>query len=437
MSALNPILTRSRWLRFTTLTSLYFAQGIPIGLLDVALPAWLAEQGVSAPAIGAYLAAIGLPWAFKLVMGPFMDRFRFPSMGRRRPWVLAAQSGLVVTLLVLALAPGADADMWLLTVLGFAVNSFAATQDVAVDGMAIDLLPNAERGRANAFMAFGQVAGYGLFGGLAGVLLVRFGLATTALVAASLVALIWLLVLVALEREGERRLPWSPGEAAPGAPAPDDIFGLFGDLVRGLLLPMSLLLTLGSACGRLAAGIGLALLPVFAVKELGYSTDLYSQLMAFANTVAALIGLFAGPLIDYYGPKRALIVGLLGKGAVVSLFALTPGLWSHHGYVLAILGAYLLFGQVFFIGVIAQYMNVTWLKVAATQFAVYMSVANLARSGGAGLYAALALELSTTGLLLVMAGLSFLGAAICGGFSQPSHDRRLARLAESDVTRAA
>ena len=269
--------------------------------------------------------------------------------------------------------------------------------------MAIDLLPHAERGRANAFMAFGQVAGYGLFGGLAGVLLVHFGLALTAGVAAGLVAVIWLLVLITLERDGERRLPWSPGAAAPGAPAPSHVLGLFGDLLRGLLLPMSLLLTLGSACGRLAAGIGLALLPVFAVQELGYGTDVYSQIMAVANTGAALIGLFAGPLIDYYGAKRALIVGLVGKGALVTLFALTPGLWSEHGYVLVMLGGYLLFSQVFFISVIAQYMNVTWVKVAATQFAVYMSIANLARSGGAGLYAGLAVELSATGILLVLA----------------------------------
>ena len=48
----------------------------------------------------------------------------------------------------------------LLTAVVFTINLFAAVQDVAVDGMAIDVLPESERARANALMAFGQVAGF-------------------------------------------------------------------------------------------------------------------------------------------------------------------------------------------------------------------------------------------------------------------------------------
>ncbi len=73
---------------------MYFAQGIPQGLLAIAIPAWLASQGVSAADIGSYLAVIVLPWAFKLVTGPLMDRYEFLPMGRRRPWVIGAQLGL-------------------------------------------------------------------------------------------------------------------------------------------------------------------------------------------------------------------------------------------------------------------------------------------------------------------------------------------------------
>ena len=69
----------------------YFAQGIPAGLLHIALPAWLATEGVPASQIGAYLGIIMLPWAFKLLVGPLMDHWEYLPMGKRRPWVLTAQ----------------------------------------------------------------------------------------------------------------------------------------------------------------------------------------------------------------------------------------------------------------------------------------------------------------------------------------------------------
>ena len=139
---------------------MYFAQGIPYGLLAIAIPAWLASQDVGAGAIGSYLAVIVLPWAFKLVTGPFMDRFQFRPMGKRRPWVLAAQLGLSLSLLALMLIENPAEQIGLLMLIGVLVNSFAATQDVAVDGMSIDLTPVREQGRLNAFMAFGKAMGW-------------------------------------------------------------------------------------------------------------------------------------------------------------------------------------------------------------------------------------------------------------------------------------
>ena len=169
-------LTDSRWLRFASFTALYFAQGIPIGLLNIALPAWLAEHGVGGAEIAWYQGIVTLPWGFKLFAGPFMDRFALPAMGRRRPWVMAAQIGLTGALTLLALFSQPTEQLTWIVAVGLLVNCFAAVQDVAVDGMAIDVLPESERGRANALMAFGQVAGFSSFAALSGVLLQRSGL---------------------------------------------------------------------------------------------------------------------------------------------------------------------------------------------------------------------------------------------------------------------
>jgi hypothetical protein len=159
--AASLILADSPRARFATGSIMYFAQGIPQGLMSIAIPAWLASQGVSAADIGSYLAVIVLPWAFKLVTGPLMDRYEFLPMGRRRPWVIGAQLGLSLSLLALMLVENPVEQIGLLMLIGVLINSFAATQDVAVDGMSIDLTPVREQGRLNAFMSFGKGRGVG------------------------------------------------------------------------------------------------------------------------------------------------------------------------------------------------------------------------------------------------------------------------------------
>ena len=208
------VLTRGPGVRYATGSLMYFAQGIPQGLLGIALPAWLAAEGVGPSAIGTYLAIIALPWAFKLVTGPVMDRFEYLPMGRRRPWVMGAQAGLALALLALTLVDDPVSQIGLLSAIGFLINCFAATQDVAVDGMAIDVTPLREQGRLNGFMSFGKAIGWSSTAAVSGVLLTSWGLAFTAVVLSAASALAWLAILAIRERRGERLLPWTAGAPA-------------------------------------------------------------------------------------------------------------------------------------------------------------------------------------------------------------------------------
>jgi PAT family beta-lactamase induction signal transducer AmpG len=133
----NPgwFLSTSPKVRYSTGALAYFAQGIPMGLLHIALPAWLAVEGVSAAEIAAFLGIIMLPWAFKLLVGPLMDHFEFLPMGKRRPWVIGMQLGMVLSLLALMVIEDPVAQIGLLTAISFMINAFTASQDVAVDGM--------------------------------------------------------------------------------------------------------------------------------------------------------------------------------------------------------------------------------------------------------------------------------------------------------------
>jgi len=419
-------LAESRWLRLTAFSALYAAQGIPIGLLSIAIPAWLADRGMALGEIAAYTAIVSLPWGFKLIAGPFMDRFAFLPMGRRRPWVLAAQGGLTLALLPLLWAPDPLSNLFALTVMGFVINCFSAVQDVAVDGMAIDILPADERGRANALMAFGQAGGFSLFAAVCGTLLSRSGLPAAALACVLGVGLIFLFVTFTRERLGERLLPWSEGEAAARTVAPErDFRSIFGKLLKVLFLPMSLLLTLTETMNRFRDGIAVSVFPVLAVQELGYSLEVYTQFIGVAGFLAAVVGIAFGPMIDRYGAKRLIMVGLVGAVTLSYTVAATASLWSITGYIVTAWILASVFGQILFIGLIAQYMNICWSPVAATQFAIYMSLANLARSIGGGLFALVAAKLSYVQDFLLMGTLLLLAGVSLWRFDLDSHQRRL------------
>jgi PAT family beta-lactamase induction signal transducer AmpG len=385
---------------------MYFAQGIPFGLLSIALPAWLASQGISASDIGSYLAVIILPWAFKLVTGPFMDRFQFPAMGRRRPWIIGAQFGLTVSLLALMLIKNPAEQMGLLMVIGILINSFTATQDVAVDGMAIDVTPVREQGRLNAFMTFGKAVGWGLTSAVAGVMLVTYGLQATALVASAVAGVVLVLFIFVLERPGERRLPWSAGEARGKKSSAGTFKAVFKGINKVLWTRTSLIVMLIMLFDGLVAGYGQALMPVAAVNVFGYTTPQWSQLVAMMGLTGAVVTLAMGPFIDKFGAKRMLFLTVTLVSVHAFLLAQTQFLWTDTLYVRVMLSIWVMMMPITMVSVIALGMAVCKTKCSATQFAIYMSVANLGHSGGSKLFGMVSDQAGFVEIYLLMSALA-------------------------------
>ena len=424
------VLSQSRGLRFGSFSAFYCAQGVPLGLLMVAIPAWLAEQGSTAGEIGAYTGSIGLPWALKLIAGPFMDRFTFLPMGFRRPWVIALQGGLVLSLLALAfVGAGYEAgdSLVALTVAGVVVNIFAATQDVAVDGMAIDVLPENERGRANAFMGFGQVAASSAFGALCGTLLALAGIAAGAAACAATVAVIFVLTAVLRERPGERLLPWTKGDASPRTSTPHSFIANLADVVRVLVMPMSLLAIAFELIARLRDGMAGPLFSVLATQRLGFAAEQSTWFIGVVGFVVAALVILLGPAIDRFGAKRLILIGLFGSVAChLAAFGLL-GWWDQTTALMVLFCVSALISQMVFVSVIALFMNLCWKGVAATQFAVYMALANLGSSAGGWLLAAIGDHLGHTEILLLMGVLILVAAGIMLFVDPEAHKVRLNR----------
>ena len=431
---MKTALSEQRWLRFGLFTSCYFAQGVPLGLLSGALPPGLAELGFGIGDVALVSTVVGVPWAIKLIGGPFMDRFKFPTMGFRRPWVLVAQGGLTLSLIATAfveLAPGAS--LLPLMVAGFVVNAFAATQDVAVDGMAIDLLEVDERGRANAFMGFGQSAGIAAFGALCGFILSQWGLAAGALACAATLAVIFLLVAIVRERPGERLMPWTEGEATERVETAKRGFDvIFRDLMRVLFLPMSLLLIAVEFINRVRDGMAVAVLPVFAVEELGYTTTEFTSFQGAVGFATALAGAMLGFLVDRHGAKRFLLVALCCSAAAHLAAGFLPSLWTDAGFVFPVAVLIYLFTQLIFVATIALFMNLCWPRIAATQFAIYMSLANLSRTVGSGTMAAVGDQLTFAQDFAIMGVLLAVSAGLLLLYNQDAHMARIDELERSN-----
>lgn len=403
-----------RGARLSGLFLLYAAQGMPEGLLYVAVPAWLAANGASAEAISGYIAIILLPWSFKLVNGLLMDRVTYLPMGRRRPWVIAAQIALVLTLILFGTQTPTVGDLAFITLAGFSVNLAATFQDVAIDGMAIDVVPEEERARANGVMWGGKILGTALASVVTGILIARFGFREAAFVTATFVAIAGLSALIIRERPGERLLPWTKGEASEISREMQMTrwWPIASKLARAMLQPQSLLLAAGIFIALTGYGLDTAFGPVLAVQELGFSEERYGALAGAANLIGGLFGiLLCGIIADRVGPRRALAASLLGMGVAQIAMAATPTYWNLAGIFEAYTVSYVVFFVLMSVSLYAEAMRLCTPAVAATQFSLFMAVLNLATSFGAQRYGVIEPAHGYIGAFAV-AGVTALAAAL-------------------------
>ncbi len=387
----NPgwFLSTSSKTRYSTGALAYFAQGIPQGLLHISLPAWLAVEGVSAARIAAYLGVIMLPWAFKLLVGPLMDHFEFLPMGTRRPWVLGAQAGMVASLLALMWINDPAAQIGALTAIGFMINAFTATQDVAVDGMSIDLVPVEEEGRLNAFMSFGKSVGWAITAAVTGSLLVIYGMQVTAIVCAITAAAVFVFLVMVRERHTERLFPWSEGEASPKNAPPPSLKQVFLNLNHVLWTRASLIVMTIMFIDGMVSGYGRALMTIAAVQVFDFTTPQWSDLNAVMGLTGAVIALALGPLIDRFGAKKIMGLTIFLTGIHAFTLAGTQEMWQNSTYVLVMMSLWVMLLPVIMVCALALAMSICSHVASATQFAIYMSISNLGATLGSMFYSML------------------------------------------------
>lgn len=168
--------SNSRGSRLFWVAILYFAEGLPYGLFSDVLPVQWREQGVSLAHIG-ILSLLGLSWTLKFLWAPAIDQVR-----HHRRWMASADLGMAAIALFFAWHASFDSVAWI------AIGAFtilSATNDIAIDGYTIDLLPQGEMGIANGLrigfyrvglLAAGVVLSLSSYLGWRGAYLVAAGL---------------------------------------------------------------------------------------------------------------------------------------------------------------------------------------------------------------------------------------------------------------------
>lgn len=290
--------------------SLYFSQGLPFGFFTQALPALMRQQGVSLAAIG-LSTLLALPWGLKFLWAPWVDRRGSARFGRRRSWLIPLQLTSATVLLLLALADPEHSLTWLIVGV-LLTNLLSATQDIATDGLAVDLLDHDERGWGNGI----QLAGYrvGMIVG-GGALLVAFDAIGWAFTFASAAGLM-LLATIPVWRFTEP--PALPAVTTAKTGVRDAWSYFYDDPERRAWLGVLAIYKAGDY-------LGTSMIRPFFIDQ-GLSLSELGALLGAAGFSAGLVGaLVGGAAVGRLGRRRALLSFGVLQALSVASYALATG----------------------------------------------------------------------------------------------------------------
>lgn len=354
--------------RLVLFTCLYAAEGAPIGFIWWALPTLLRRRGVELERITSLLALLVLFWTFKFLWAPLVDALRGPRWGLRA-WIASAQAAMGLTLLPLVVLDPVR-DFTAVAALLAAHSLAAATQDVAIDALAVRTVEITRRGTLNGCMQAGMLVGRSLFGGGALWMEARWGTHGV------------ILGLVAVLGASLALLPFVDEHALTPAPAsPHGVAARWRSLAG----------TLREAFARPAtwAGLAFALLAAAAFEAAG---ALAGPLLVDRGVAQETIGLFfgmpaallmltgalaGGRLGDRRRRQRVLAASSIGVvAAVLALAAVDHLALAPPTARLAPLAVMYLFVGSFTAVSYSVFMDLTDPRLGGTQFSAYMAATN-------------------------------------------------------------
>lgn len=355
--------------RTAAVSLLSFSSGLPLGLVWIAIPTWLAREGVDIRIIGLFTLAQA-PWSFKFLWSPLMDRYALPlpRLGRKLGWTLLWQIALLIgTLLLGGVSLGPD-TLWIIGSLTLAIAFASASQDIAIDAYAVEVLEPNEQGVAvGARIAIYRAA-----------MFVAGGLTITLAGLWSWPGMFTILALLYLPMMAITL--FAPRSAADRLPAPPSLREAVWDPFVGFLSKQRALELLAFVVlYKLADNLGGALIRPFLVQT-GFNDFDVGIATATIGLVATLVGTFLG----------GMLTTAMGLGHALWTFGLLQ-IASNLGYVLiAEIGPHrpLMYGAMGFESLTTGMgtgafsvllLRMTMKQFSATQYALFSSLFALPR----------------------------------------------------------
>ena len=346
-----------------------FSSGLPLFILYQLVPGWLRSEGVSLTEIGLF-SLIGIPYVWKFIWSPLMDRYSLPVLGRRRSWMLLTQ-----VLLLFSIASFGYVDpvmnIWSVAYLAAAVAFFSASQDIVLDAYRRELLPEHELGLGNSI----HVQAYRLSGlvpgSLAFILADHISWQAVFLIVSAFMLIGIFLSLTIKELNNASQAPKTLQEA---------VVLPFKDFINRKGIKSALQILAFLFLYKLGDSMATALQTPFFI-DLGFTKTEIGVVAKTASLIAMTIGLAVGGIVMIkLSINRALwlfgivqIISILGFAALAEI--------GHNTYALAFamgfeyLGVGL--GTAAFTAFIARATNPAF---AATQFALFTALTALPRT---------------------------------------------------------
>lgn len=290
--------------KFILLGTLYISQFLPLGFFTEAFPVFLKDQGFSNAAIGA-MHLVLLPWMFKFLWAPFVDRFGNTRFGHYKVWIIIMQF-LVAGCLLIVSTLNIIIGFQLIIFLVVCLSIFAATQDIATDALAVGMLTKKEQGVGNGIQNASHFLGSMLGGGVMLIVIQTMGWSNS-LMALSLLILLPLLPVLFFKEE--RVIP----KAKPSLKSNIDFFRRPGNLAW---LSVLILAPLGASMADF-------LFKPFLVDK-GFSFEEIGFARGIIGLSAAFVGAITGGFLMRSLGRKKIIINLALLVAFSLLAYLVP-----------------------------------------------------------------------------------------------------------------
>jgi len=404
----------NRSLRYVAFFYLYVMQGIPAGFALYALANYLTANGLTPAAVGSFAAVVGFPWSIQFVWGPLIDKHQESAMGRRRPWVLLAQSMAFLASLGLLLVHDPVSELSLLSGAFFIHSIFASVQDASVDALAISVIPESERGRITAVMRGGFLGGIALGSALLSVLIRSQGFFTAALTQSMLLLTLTLVTFFIKEERGDALFSFEKRQNGKSAYLAEasvshqnvSLRWLFQELFRGLTSRKSLLLFLPMLVYYSSQAIFNRAYSVHLIQRLGWAdTDVSVLQGTFGTVVIIAVLMLGGYLADRVGAAKLLLFMMAFNSVSFLVFNSLSAYWTDPAVAKAGLIAWSMMDPGFSVASMPVLMALCRKQVEGSQFTTYMALVNLADILGAYVSGQAQMHLSAPTIGLICGGL--------------------------------